>query len=363
MRQIVNGVPVLRTFLYVPSRPQKSLNRMLFDLSFALSSLIGGFAAGPADLMIAISPPLQLGLTAWLLGRVKHSPFVFHLQDLVPDAAVATGMLREDSRAVRLARKIERFVYDRACSVGVISEGFARNLVTKGVPPAKIALLPNYIDLDFLKPMDRNNGFRQRLGIKSETFLVMYSGSVALKQGLQTFVETAAEFREADGVAFYMIGEGPYLGEIQSRAKELKTDYLRFLPLQPRESLPLQLCAADALVITQKRAVTDVVFPGKLLYYMAAGRPILAAVSPDSETGRFVTKHQVGIVVPPEEPKALAEAVRYLRRNPNEIERLGQNGRRVAEENFDRRVVLEKFVNYLEVLVDGLVKSRKSPPP
>ena len=269
----------------------------------------------------------------------------------MPDAAVATGMLREDSRAVRLARKIERFVYDRACSVGVISEGFACNLVTKGVPPGKIALLPNYIDLDFLKPMDRNNGFRQQYGIKSDTFLVMYSGSVALKQGLQTFVDTAAEFREADGVAFYMIGEGPYLGEIQSRAKELKTDYLRFLPLQPRESLPLQLCAADALVITQKRAVTDVVFPGKLLYYMAAGRPILAAVSPDSETGRFITKHQVGIVVPPEEPQALAEAVRYLRRNPNEIERLGQNGRRVAEENFDRRVVLEKFVNYLEALV------------
>ena len=353
MRQIVNGVPVLRTFLYVPSRPQKSLNRILFDLSFALSSLIGGFVVGSADLVIAISPPLQLGLTAWLLGRVKHSPFVFHLQDLVPDAAVATGMLREDSRAVRLARKIERFVYDRACSVGVISEGFACNLVTKGVPPGKIALLPNYIDLDFLKPMDRNNGFRQQYGIKSDTFLVMYSGSVALKQGLQTFVETAAEFREADGVAFYMIGEGPYLGEIQSRAKELKTDYLRFLPLQPRESLPLQLCAADALVITQKRAVTDVVFPGKLLYYMAAGRPILAAVSPDSETGRFVTKHQVGIVVPPEEPQALAEAVRYLRRNPNEIERLGQNGRRVAEENFDRRVVLEKFVNYLEALVNN----------
>jgi colanic acid biosynthesis glycosyl transferase WcaI len=350
MRQIVNGVPVLRTFLYVPSCPQKALNRILFDLSFALSSLIGGLVVGPADLVVAISPPLQLGLSGWLLGLVKRSPFFLHLQDLVPDAAVATGMLREDSRAVRLARKIERFVYRHACSVGVISEGFARNLATKGVPPAKIMLLPNCIDLDFLKPMDRNNGFRQRFGIKSDTFLIMYSGSVALKQGLQTFVEASAEFGEADGVAFYLIGEGPYLEEIRSRAKELKIANLTFLPLQPRENLPMQLSAADALVITQKWAVTDVVFPGKLLYYMAAGRPILASVSPDSETGRFISDHKVGIVVPPEDPKTLAEAIRYLRQNPTEAERLGRNGRRVAEEKFDRKVVLERFTNYLEAL-------------
>jgi colanic acid biosynthesis glycosyl transferase WcaI len=101
-------------------------------------------------------------------------------------------------------------------------------------------------------------------------------------------------------------------------------------------------------VITQKRAVTDVVFPGKLLYYMAAGRPILASVSPDSETGRFISSHKVGIVVPPEDPKALGEAIRYLRRNPTEVEILGRNGRRVAEEKFDRRMVLGRFAKHLE---------------
>jgi colanic acid biosynthesis glycosyl transferase WcaI len=178
----------------------------------------------------------------------------------------------------------------------------------------------------------------------------MYSGSVALKQGLHTFVETAAEFRDSDGVAFYLIGEGPYLQELKTRAEELRLANLRFLPLQPRESLPVQLSAADALVITQRRAITDVVFPGKLLYYMASGRPILAAVSPDSETGRFVSGHQVGLVVPPEEPQALAQAIRFLQRNRHEADRLGRNGRRVAEERFDRRLVLKQFADHLEAL-------------
>jgi len=179
----------------------------------------------------------------------------------------------------------------------------------------------------------------------------MYSGSIALKQGLHTFVETASEFHESDRVMFYLIGEGPYLQELKEKAEELRLTNLLFLPLQPRESLPIQLSAADALVVTQRRAITDIVFPGKLLYYMATGRPILAAVSPDSETGRFVSSNQVGLVVPPEDPKALAHAIQFLKQNRCEAERLGQNGRKIAEERFDRRVVLKQFAEHLETLV------------
>jgi colanic acid biosynthesis glycosyl transferase WcaI len=235
--------------------------------------------------------------------------------------------------------------------VGVISEGFAHNLEMKGVAPPKITLLPNYIDLNFLKLINGNNGFRKRHGLSPNEFLVMYSGSIALKQGLHTFIETAAGFGLDGQVSFYVIGEGPYLPDLKAMAEKLKLTNLHFLPLQPREELPTQLSAADALLITQKRSVTDVVFPGKLLYYMAAGKPILASVSANSETGRFISSHKVGIVVPPEDPKALGEAIQYLRRNPSKAEILGRNGRRVVEEKFDRRVVLEKFGNHLETIV------------
>lgn len=350
MREVINGVPVLRTYLYVPKQPGKAVNRIMFDMSFTISSLLGGLSVGHCDLIIAISPPLQLGLASWLLGFLKRAPFFFHIKDLIPDAAIATGMLDENSVTARVAHVLEAFVYRHARSIGVICEGFARNLTAKGVRSEKIVVLPDYIDLEFMRPLERNNSFRQQYGIKPDDFLVIYSGSIALKQGLHTFVETAAEFCDNDGVVFYLVGEGPYLQELKVRAEELRVTNLHFLPLQPRENLPVQLSAADALVITQKRAITDVVFPGKLLYYMAAGRPILAAVSPDSETGRFVSSHQVGLVVPPEEPKALAQAIRFLQQNRHEADRLGQNGRRVAEERFDRRVVLKQFAEHLETL-------------
>jgi colanic acid biosynthesis glycosyl transferase WcaI len=350
MREEINAVPLLRTFLYVPSHPKKAFRRILFDLSFALSSLLGGLFTGPADWVVVVSPPLQLGLTGWLLSLVKRAPLFFHIQDLVPDAAVATGMLRENSLAVRLARAVERFVYRRAQSIGVICEGFAENLVAKGVPEDKVVVFPNYLDIDSIRPMERNSDFRRRHGIELEQFLVMYSGSVALKQGLHTFVMAASKLQQQKNIVFCLIGEGPYLDDLKSLASELCVNNIRFLPLQPREQLAEQLAAADLLVITQRRSVTDIVFPGKLLYYMAAGRPILAAVNSNSETGRFVSQNHVGMVIPPENPQAFAKAVLQLQQQNDIAAQFGENGRHVAEEQFDRRTVLCRFIKRLENL-------------
>ncbi len=350
MREIIHGVPVLRTYLYVPEDPGRALKRILFDMSFAVSSLLGVLSVRRCDLVVVISPPLQLGITGWLLGLVKGGPVFFHIKDLIPDAAVAAGALSERGVATRMAYAVERFVYRRARSIGVICDGFARSLIQKGVPAEKIVVLPDYIDLEFMRPSERNNGFRHGHGVKPDEFLVMYSGSIARKQGLETFVETAAELCDVGDIVFYLVGEGPCLQDLKVRAQDLRLANLRFLPLQPRETLPLQLSAADALVITQKRAIREVVFPGKLLYYMASGRPIIAAVNSESETGRFVASQAVGLVVPPEAPKALAEAVRFLRANRQEADRLGRNGRQVAEEKFDRRIVLKNFAEHFETL-------------
>ncbi len=346
MRETVNGVTVVRTWLYVPKNPRKTLQRILFDCSFALSAFFGAVTSWRPDAVVVISPPLQLAVTAFLIASLSRAKVFLQIKDLVPDAAIAVGALKEGSRTLRLARSLERFVYRRSTGIGVICEGMRRNLISKGVPPDKVTMIPDYIDLSFVRP-PASNGFRARFGIGQDEFLAMYSGSVAGKQGLETFVEAAAEFENDPSVTCCLIGAGPYLPELEATARKLTMQRFRFLPMQPRESLPEQLAAADALVITQRKAVRDVVFPGKLLYYMASGRPILAAVSEDSETGRFIRETNVGVVVPPEEPARLAEAIRWMREHREEARALGRNGRRVAEQQFDRNVVLERFETYL----------------
>lgn len=358
MREIIDGVPVTRTYLYVPKRPRKALQRILFDCSFALSAFLGNLFSPRADLIVVISPPLQLGLTGWALAILHRAPCFFHIKDLVPDAAVAVGVLREGHWSVRLARALERFIYRRMTGIGVISPGFRSNLLAKGVPPRKVVLLPDYIDPEFIKPEPADNAFRAAHSIPSDVFVAMYSGSVALKQGLQTFIEAAAELREHRTILLYLVGDGPYLQELKALAQKLRLDNLRFLSLQPREMLSTQLAAANALVITQRQAVTDIVFPGKLLYYMAAGRPIIAAVSEQSETGTFISENRVGLVVPPEDPRSLAAAIVHLKNDAAESATLGQNGRRVCLNRFDRTKVLAHFTSHLESVREG----RKTPP-
>lgn len=353
MHETINRIPVLRTWLYVPKKPSRAIKRILFDTSFALSSLVAGLLSPRADAIVVVSPPLQLGITGWLLGLRHRAPVLLHLQDLVPDAAISVGMLNPASRAARFARALERFIYGRVQRIGVICEGFRRNLEAKQVSSRHIAILRNYIDLSFIRPGERVNGFRHRFGLTARDFVVMYSGSIAMKQGLETFVDAAARLNDRADVRCCLIGEGPYSPELRARAKALDLRNFTFLPLQPRETLTQQFAGADVLVITQKGGVTDVVFPGKLLYYMAAGRPILAAVSADSETGRFISEMRIGMVVPPEDPEALARAICYLQDNPRHAAELGENGRRVVETHFDRSIILEQFRAELENLACG----------
>ncbi len=357
MREVIDGVPVLRTYLYVPKDPRKTIQRILFDTSFAISSFIGQLFSKPVDLIVVVSPPLQIGLTGWLLGLLKGAPFFFHIKDLVPDAAVAVGMLDEGKWPVRLGRAMERFVYKRAKGIGVISPGFRSNLVAKGVPPEKIAILPDYIDPKQIQPGPLVNGFRSAHGIRPESFVVMYSGSVAAKQGLQTLLDAADRLRSVQDIVFYVIGEGPYLSELKTMHHSLGLPNLHFLPLQPREAMSKQFAAANILVVTQKKTVTDMVFPNKLLFYMAAARPVLAAVSATSETGRFITENRVGMVVPPEDPQALAAAIQALKADFQNAQQLGQNARQVCMSHFDRKTVLTKFGAHLEKLAERPVKT------
>jgi len=265
---------------------------------------------------------------------------------------VAVGALRKGSWQVRLAHWLELFIYRRMAGIGVIAPGFRTNLIRKGVPKEKIEILPNYIDTAYIQHGPSTNHFRTAHGIPEDAFVVVYSGSVALKQGLQTFVEAAAELRGNPQVRFCLIGEGPYLDELKSLAGRLQLTNIQFMPIQPRATLTRLLAEADVLVVTQTKAVTDIVFPGKLLYYMASGRPILAAVSSESETGTFIAESEVGLVVPPEEPATLASAILRLKADPERAAELGANGKRVCATGFGRANVLARFLTHMEKLVD-----------
>lgn len=338
----LNGVRVIRTPILLPPAQQTAFRRILFDSSFAASALLGSARIGAVDVVICVSPPLQLGVTSWLVARARGAKLIVHLQDIVPDAALSTGMMRT-GRAVALSRRLEGFVYRHADTVTVISEGFRENLMAKGVPAGKVAVLPNWIDAKRFQ-VQPDPLVRGSLGAPDGETLVLHTGNMGAKQGLETVIDAAAQL-SGENIAITLIGDGQSRAALESRASTLPGHHLRFLPLQ--DDLPATLAAADILVLSQRAQVTDSAAPSKLLSYMASGRPIVATVNESSEAGQLIKKAGCGLIVPPEQPARLAEAIRELHRHPETHAALGAAGRRHVAKNFDRSSILGRWSKLL----------------
>ena len=342
-RETHNGVTIHRGYIFVPAQPT-TVRRILYDASIGLSTALRGLPIRNVDLVLAVSPPLQAGLAGYLLARLKGAPLVFQIKDLVPDLAVALGMLR-NRWAIRLARALENSVYRRADTILVICEGFRANLLAKGVPESKISLIPDWVNTRFIRPITPPDGFRRTHNLGDAHFLILHTGNMGAKQKLENALAAAAELREEQGILFCLVGDGAEKNGLQEYARSLALSNVRFLPLQAREALPGMLSAADVLLLNQSAQLVDMVIPSKLLLYMAAGRPVVASVATNSEAAQCIRRASCGLVVEPENPTALAEAIRLLYANRSLADCLGARGRLFAEQHFASDHVFHLYEN------------------
>jgi colanic acid biosynthesis glycosyl transferase WcaI len=342
-RETRNGVQVRRHYLYVPSRPS-AVRRMLHELSFVASASLGYLFGARADLTIIVSPPLFLGLPIALIAKLKGSRTVFHVQDLQPDAAIDLGML-EPGLLTRFFHLVEKATYRAVDHVSTISYGMLEKIASKGVPRHKLALFRNWAHDDLVQPMGPDTGYRRewRLG---ERFVVLYSGNMGVKQGLDSLIEAAAELRANRDIVFVIVGDGGEKPALMARAQALQLDNVQFHPLQPMERLSELLATADVAVVPQKRGVKDIVLPSKLGNLLASGRPVIAGADAGTEFGRIVAESGCGLLVEPGNAGQLAAAVSGLSVERGECRRMGQEGRRYMETNLGSRPILEGFARW-----------------
>lgn len=343
----IKGVSVYRGYVYIPVESRNAIQRIIYDSSICLSSFLWGLTIKNVDIILVITPPLQLAVTAFYLSKIKKANLVMLIKDLVPDAAIDLGILK-NSKAIKIARILERYAYRKAEKIIVICQGFADNLKGKGVSDSKVAILPDWVNSDFIRPLGKNNIFRQKYDISENKFLVLHAGNIGVKQGLENILTAAKEIKSEPDMLFYIVGGGNERDNLEQLAKNENLDNVKLLPLQPTELLPHMLSAADVLIINQRSDVIDIVIPSKLYSYMASGRPIIAAVHPKSETARYIQLADCGLVIPPEQPEILADALLQLRADPGLADRYGRNARKFLEDNFDRVKILKKYTSLLE---------------
>jgi colanic acid biosynthesis glycosyl transferase WcaI len=185
-----NGVTIQRSYLRIKSKPNL-IDRLLLELSFVFTSLPQALNGWRPDVILLTVPPLLVTLPATLLGWLYNCPVVLNVQDILPDAAVRVGLIT-NKWMIRALQAIEQFAYRSAHTISVIADGFVENLVEKGVPAQKIVCIPNWVNVNFIRPLPKkSNPFRIAYQLEDK-FVVVYSGNIALTQGLETVIEAAS---------------------------------------------------------------------------------------------------------------------------------------------------------------------------
>jgi colanic acid biosynthesis glycosyl transferase WcaI len=341
-REHRNGVTVLRSYLYVPTRVTAA-RRVIHEASFIASSFVRAMASRGPDVLLTVSPPLGLAVTSALLSRMWRIPYVFHVPDLQPDAAVDLGML-PSGRLARGLYAVERLAYHRAALVSTLTEAMRQRIISKGIASEKVVRFPDWADPSlFDVPAGRAGGqrFREEFGL-GDRFLVVHAGNMGVKQGLDVVLEAAARSRDRTDVMYLLVGDGAMRPVLRARARVLCLPNLHFLPLQPRERFLDMLAAADVCLVTQQRVVADIVFPSKVVTLLAAARPVVASLNSSSEVARVMSKAGAGVVVPPEDAGALVEVILRLRDDPATRRSMVERGRAYARAHWDRdRILLQ----------------------
>jgi len=317
------------------------LRRAASFVGFSVASAIVGGRGEEVDGVLALSPPLTLGLTGWTIARRRNAPLVFNIQDVYPDVAVELGILSNPG-LVAAARKLERLCYARADAVTVLSDDLRDNISPRVDKPTKVRVIPNFVDTEWIAPAERDNGYRREYEL-SDKFVVMYAGNVGLSQSLDLVLDSAAVLAPFKDIIFVINGGGARRASLERRARGMSN--VRFVDMQPSERLPEVLAAADVHLVPLKRGLARSSVPSKTYSILAAGRPLIASVDSGSEVARIVSRAGAGIAVPPEDSEAFTKAVLTLYERRQELDAMGAAGRSFVEQWASPAAVAKRYAD------------------
>jgi colanic acid biosynthesis glycosyl transferase WcaI len=342
-----DGVAIWRAPLWVPSRPS-GLKRMLHLATFAATSLplLARHVLWRPHAVMLIAPTLMCAPGSLMLARLTRASAWLHIQDYEVDAAFDLGLLKSP-RAARTARWIESALLRRFDAVSSITRQMSARATAKGVDASKVVCLPNWVDVSSIFPLGRPSEFRRLLGIPAEQKVILYSGNMGAKQGIETLADAAVALAARKDLTFVFCGSGAAKENLLERCSGLTNCV--FLPLQPVERLNELLNLADIHVLPQRGDAADLVMPSKLTGMFASGRATIAMARRGTALYEAVAPR--GVVVPPDDVKALAAAITVLASDAERRTALGKAARNYAERALSPESTIRTFEERLAVLL------------
>jgi colanic acid biosynthesis glycosyl transferase WcaI len=338
-----NGITIHRVWLYAANG--SGTKRILSYLSFMITSLAGLLRARRPDYLFVDSPPLMLAVSAWIASRLWNRPLIFNVADLWPDSARDLGVIRSEA-LLRFASLLEKWIYQRSARVTAVTEGIRTALLNdKNVPPEKLLFLPNGVDTGLIRPIQPDEGLRRQLGLARKR-VVLYAGNHGYAGALDQVLDAANMLSHHERIHFLLVGDGPEKAQLQERARQMALNNITFLDPVALNELPQIIALAECAVVTLRRAKVMLgARPAKALVMMAAAKPIVLAA--EGEAAELVSRAKAGFVVPPENPLALAHAIRTMLSDPVAARRMGLNGRAFIEDHLQWSVLVRNWLAQL----------------
>jgi colanic acid biosynthesis glycosyl transferase WcaI len=315
---------------------------MLNSLTFSMmAAFFGLFRVRRRDIVFTTNGSLFAGLAGFFLATFKGGKFIYNVQDLYPEVPIIQGHLRK-RRSIWLFSRVQRTMYGLADHISVITPSFKSNLMAKGVDEDKISTIPNFVDVGFIRPTAKSNGF-SRTHLLEDKFVVSHSGSMGYVYDLDMLIEAAQRLRDDDDVMFVFVGDGVHKRRLQKRADALQLVNVCFLPFQPYRDLPRIRGASDVQVALYRTAAATYSMPHKVYEIMASGRPILASAEQGSDLEQLVNDCECGFCVNPGDTDGLVAAITKLKENPALAEDMGRTGRQRAETTYSKSIVVDAY--------------------
>jgi len=329
------------------------LGRFWGYLSFMFSALWGGLfkLKGKYDLILVTSPPLFVGVSAYLLSRLKRVPFVFEIRDLWPESAIDTGVVT-NKMVIKMAYAFEAFIYKKAKLINVLTPAFREKLIQdKNVPAEKIIFIPNAADFSLLEKLPESfdaTAFKKSLGLEGK-FVITYVGAHGVANHLIQLLDAAELLRDTD-VVFQLIGSGMQKEMLVREAQKRRLDNVVFRPPVAKEEVFKYILASDMGTSVLKKVDTfKTIYSNKTFDYMSCKMPVLLLI--DGVSRQLVEEAGCGVYAEPENPTDIAEKVRHCLSIQAQLPEMGKKGYDYARQHFDREVLAKQYAASLEKLV------------
>lgn len=298
----------------------------------------------------ASTPPTQGMLCAMVAKKLtkkydKKVSFIYNLQDVFPDSLVSAGLATEGSIIWKLGRKIENYTYKNADTIIVISEDIKNNIIKKGVSESKIKVISNWVDTDEIRPVNEEDNFLyDELGLKKNTFKIVYAGNLGKMQGISMLIDVAIMLKEDKDIEIIIFGNGVEKDTLIKRIQKEELKNIRIYPLQSPDKVSEVYSMGDICLVSCKKGLGKGAFPSKTVSIMATGTPIIAAFDYNSELCSIVEKYDTGVCVEPENASEFVEVVTTLKEDIEQLKDKGINGRKLVENKFSKIICLKEYL-------------------